>query len=413
MNIGKIFVFTVINFLKYDSMKIRLFLINTMALGGLLVGILIKPAFAQNDTLPFRNQNKVVLTSKVLNEKRTLWIYTPANYQTTNQTYPVLYLLDPDLNFGYVTELERFLSDRYRIPQLIVVGIVNTDRVRDFTPIHSLIYNGKVDSSLLATGGGKNFLDFVKGEVIPYIEKNYRTQPYRILEGHSLGGLFAVYCKEIAPDLFQSEIVISPAIYGGNMEILARFTPFLKSHPDLSGYMPLSLGNEPGGKLAVDSLIDQLKKSAPRSFKWQFTPYMNEDHFSVGYKSMYDGLRFIYSAWFINPQDTSAIKSYNDIADHFDVLSKEFGYTIKPGEDFMNDCGYQRLNNGHTDQAIEIFERNVKNHPNSANVYDSLGEAFLKKGEKKLALENYKKSIELNPNNENGKEMVKKILNNQ
>ncbi|QNK64964.1 hypothetical protein H7F33_11555 [Pedobacter sp. PAMC26386] len=88
----------------------------------------------------------------------------------------------------------------------------------------------------------------MEAEVIPYVEKNYRTQPYRILEGRSLGELFAVYCKETAPELFQSTIVISPAIYGGNMKILARFTPILLKHPMLSGYMPVSLGNEPGVK---------------------------------------------------------------------------------------------------------------------------------------------------------------------
>ncbi|QNK61207.1 tetratricopeptide repeat protein [Pedobacter sp. PAMC26386] len=76
----------------------------------------------------------------------------------------------------------------------------------------------------------------------------------------------------------------------------------------------------------------------------------------------------------------------------------------------MNDCGYQRLSCGDTDQAIEIFRQNAKNHPGSSNAYDSLGEAFLKKGNKALALENYKKSVELNPNNERGKEILQKIL---
>ncbi|QNK61208.1 hypothetical protein H7F33_11560 [Pedobacter sp. PAMC26386] len=64
-------------------------------------------ANAQDDALPTRSQSKVVLTSSVLNEKRSLWIYTPSNYQVSDETYPVLYLLDPDMNFGYVTELER------------------------------------------------------------------------------------------------------------------------------------------------------------------------------------------------------------------------------------------------------------------------------------------------------------------
>ncbi|WP_261510937.1 alpha/beta hydrolase-fold protein [Chryseobacterium paludis] len=387
-------------------------LYRTLLVKFILIGLFINLssyAGAQNDELPKRNQKKVVITSKILNEQRTLWIYTPSNYEGSNEKYPVLYLLDPDQNFAYVTELERFLSDRYRIPQLIVVGVVNNDRIKDFTPIHSLIFNGKIDNSLASSGGGKYFLRFVKDELIPYVNKNYRTEPYRILSGHSLGGLFAVYCKEEEPDLFQSEIVISPAIYGGNMEILGRFSGFLKEHPKLSGYMPVSLGEEPGGKMAVDSLVGQLKRLAPKSFKWQYNSYKEEDHFSVGYKSMYDGLRFIYKDWFINPQDTTSVRSYRDIQMHFQKLTKEFGYSVQPGEDFMNESGYQRLKGGHIDQAIEIFAQNVKDHPNSSNAHDSLGEAYFLKGDNKRALDHYKRSVLLNPKNENGKEMIIKI----
>ncbi|PSK93140.1 alpha/beta hydrolase-fold protein [Taibaiella chishuiensis] len=366
-------------------------------------------ARAQDD-LPHREQEQKVIHSTVLKEQRSLWIYTPANYTASGEKYPVLYLLDPDQNFAYVTELERFLSDRYRIPQLIIVGIVNNDRKKDFTPVHSLLFEGKTDSSLATTGGGKNFLNFIKDELIPYIDTNYRTQPYRILSGHSLGGLFTIYCKIAAPKLFQSQIVISPAIYGGNMVILGQFSRFLEEHSRLQGYLSLSLGNEPGGKLAADSIAVELKRSAPASFKWQYNSYLNEDHFSVGYKSMYDGLRFIFADWFIGPQGVGSVRSYQDIAAHFSRLSLQYGYPIQPSEDFMNECGYQLLHKGHVDQAIEIFARNVKNHPGSSNAYDSLGEAYYLKGEMSHALESYQKSLQLNPQNRNGAFMISKIM---
>ena len=62
-----------------------------------------------------------------------------------------------------------------------------------------------------------------------------------------------------------------------------------------------------------------------------------------------------------------------------------------------------------TDEAIEIFKLNVSEHPKSWNVYDSLGEAYMKQGKKESAIENYRKSLELNPNNENGQDMLKKL----
>ena len=64
------------------------------------------------------------------------------------------------------------------------------------------------------------------------------------------------------------------------------------------------------------------------------------------------------------------------------------------------------LNN--IDGAIDIFKQNIKNYPNSFNVYDSMGEAYMIKGEKQMAIKNYEKSILLNPNNDNGKKMLEK-----
>jgi len=389
-------------------MNLKLFIPNRVFLLIMLNLIWIQLLYAQED-LPVRTQLKKTIHSEVLNEDRILWINLPTGYTESEQLYPVIYLLDPDLNFAYVSELEKFLSDRYRVPKSIIVGIVNTDRVRDFTPTHSITFHGKVDNSLMTTGGAKKFQSFLKTEVIPFVEKNFRVAPYRILEGHSLGGLFALYCKVEDSELFQAYIIISPAIYDGNSKILEQFPEALSKNNDRVSYLHLSIGDEPDGRDPVNVLHEQLKKYALKTLKWDFKTYMKEDHFSVGYQSMYDGLRFIYSKWFINPRDSSAIRSLSDIHKHFDFLSREYGYRIIPDEDFMNDSGYQRLNNEDFQHAIEIFTENVRNNPKSANAYDSLGEAYMKSGNKKLAIENYEKSVQLNPHNDNAVKILQTL----
>lgn len=361
------------------------------------------------ESLPARNQISKLLHSEVLNEDRQFWIYLPEDYNRGNRLYPVIYLLDPDLNFAYVAEMERFLSDRYRMPKSIVVGIVNTDRVRDFTPIHSMTFHGKFDNSLRNTGGAKRFLSFLKQEAIPFIESNFRTMPYRTLEGHSLGGLFSLYCKKEAPELFQSYIIISPAIYDGNTAILTQFEEAIQKNVNRTSYLHLSIGDEPDGLAPVKILNESLKKYINNNLIWDFKQYPNEDHFSVGHQSMYDGLKFIYSKWFLNPQDSSKVKSYSDIKMHFDALSKLYGYEVIPDEDLVNEIGYQRLNNNDFVHAIEIFVENVKNNPQSANAYDSLGEAFMKSGNKRSAIENYEKSIKLDPQNQNATRMLQDL----
>ncbi|MDQ3818164.1 MAG: tetratricopeptide repeat protein [Acidobacteriota bacterium] len=78
-------------------------------------------------------------------------------------------------------------------------------------------------------------------------------------------------------------------------------------------------------------------------------------------------------------------------------------------ESFMNQLGYRLINQNQLSQAIEIFKLNVEAYPSSANVYDSLGEAYMRSGNKELAIKFYEKSIELNPNNKDAIETVKKL----
>lgn len=375
----------------------------------LLFILMTNEVHAQLDPIPVNNDKAFLINSKVLNEPRSIWIHLPSDYNTTNQTYPVIYLLDGEGHFKYVSELVDYLSsyDRNRIPEIIVVAILNVDRTRDFTPIHSLLFNGKIDSVRMSnTGGGVKFLKFIQNELVPYVNSNYRTQPYRILAAHSLAGLFGLYTKETNPDLFKSTVLMSPAIYGGNSKVLADFKLFLKSHQNRSSKFFISIGNE--NTQTVDSLVQQLRRYAPKAIDWDFKKYEDENHFSVTYKSMFDALKFIYKDWFVDNYDTTRM-SYKEIRLHFDKLSNEFGYTIKPGEDFVNNAGYKQLRSGNVDAAIEIFKYNVMSFPNSSNVYDSMGEAYLIKGEKELAIKNYEKSISLNPNNEDGKEVLKKL----
>ncbi len=84
-------------------------------------------------------------------------------------------------------------------------------------------------------------------------------------------------------------------------------------------------------------------------------------------------------------------------------------YRFDISEQEINTLGYMLLRDDKTEEAIEIFKLNVSEHPKAWNVYDSLGEAYMKKGENELAIENYQKSLELNPSNENGKDMLKKL----
>ena len=358
---------------------------------------------AQDESLQISAGQKVRFFSKVLNEERECSIYFPRNYNRSSSRYPVLYLLDGESHFLHVAGAVQFLSDASRIPQLIVVGITNVDRVRDFTPVHSLMsFTGKIDSALLATtGGGDTFLKYLREELIPRIDQTYRTQPYRILEGHSLGGMFATYALETAPESFNAYIIISPAFYGGNESVLRNFGGFLRRNPDLTTEMFLAVGDEPHIKRGLGSLVQQLKDLAPRALFWKFEEFENEDHGSVPHLAVYRGLRYIYSPWWIDVSDTSAVGSYKDLEKHFASLSTRYGYTIPIPENCVSGLGYNLLySRKRIDEAIAVFRQNIKNYPSSSHAENNLGEAYLVKGDREKAISSFKKSLMLDPANE-------------
>lgn len=136
-----------------------------------------------------------ILQSEILDEEREIVVFTPQNYQTSNEKFPVFYLLDGEWNFHFVSSLVDKLADWGDVPKMIVVGINNTNRNRDLTPPEE-------NSNPNSFGGGKKFLNFIIQELQPWIDQNYRTHPYSILGGHSFGGLFTVYAMMEEPGFF-------------------------------------------------------------------------------------------------------------------------------------------------------------------------------------------------------------------
>lgn len=91
------------------------------------------------------------------------------------------------------------------------------------------------------------------------------------------------------------------------------------------------------------------------------------------------------------------------------LYTETFSNNPRNLEENLNDTGYQFLGSNKTSEAIELFKMNVRLNPKSWNVYDSLGEAFALAGDKKLAIENYEKSLELKPNSKSAKMALEKL----
>ncbi len=338
---------------------------------------------------------RVTIKSAVLGEERSILVRTPVGYDTNKVSYPVLYLTDGDAHIGHTAGTLSFLANNGRTSEMIVVGITNTDRTRDLTPVKSSAKNAAGAAQFPTSGGADNFLKFIETELIPLIEKSYRVQPYRMLAGHSLGGLFAIHAMVARPGVFNSYVAVSPSLQWENQEALKRASEFLKNQKELKATLFVSLGNEPGAiGESFDSFKEVLTKTQIKNFEWQAEKMTDEDHGSVVLRSHYAGLRKAYDGWQI-PRDaqTGAIAGgLKGADDHYQWLSQKFGYKIPTPENVINLVGYQHLFAGRDDEAISTFKVNVERYPGSANVYDSLAEAYEKGGKMDLAAPLYQKA---------------------
>ena len=158
---------------------------NIIAVLFLLIGI---NQVKSQDVEQIAIGTKHVLHSNILDEDREYWVNLPESYRKTElsyKKYPILIILDGNVHFKPITGMVNYMSsDSYRswkIPEMIIVGIQSIDRRRDYTPDKVVTVREN------NTGGGEAFLSFLEDELIPELDKKYRTEPYRILFGHSLG----------------------------------------------------------------------------------------------------------------------------------------------------------------------------------------------------------------------------------
>ena len=339
---------------------------------------------------------RLVVKSQVLGEERVILVRTPAGYARSSEKFPVLYMTDGDAHIQHTSGTISFLARNARMPEMIVVGITNTDRTRDLTPTRVERVPGNPNAQGFPTSGGADkFLKFIETELIPLVESKYRTMPYRALAGHSLGGLFAVHAMLTKPELFNSYIAVSPSLQWDNFGELDRVKEFFKTRKELNRTLFASLGNEPGDIGDAYGLFqDELRRQQLKGFVWEAVRYEDEDHGSVVLRSHYAGLRKVFDGWQF-PRDSATgaiVGGLKGVEDHYRKLSERLGFQVVVSEALMNQVGYQLMAQGSMEDAVAAFKLNVERYPNSANVYDSLGEAYERSGRLELALANYEKA---------------------
>ncbi|MCF7793036.1 MAG: ankyrin repeat domain-containing protein [Candidatus Cloacimonetes bacterium] len=229
---------------------------------------------------------RISFDSEIYGNERELMISLPEEYDES-KTYPVLYVLYPQYSFERVYSAARDLGGSNGIPELIIVGICDDGSRGDVFPF-------KVTREPGNKAEGKKFIESIKKEVIPYIEKEYKTDSQRIVVGFSNTGMLATYILNTDPDLFSSYILSSPMLGYENNYVLNQTTELFKAIETLNKNVYIVYGENDFSSVmtTMPSLRKLLENSAPKGLKWKMEELKGEGH--VPYTDVYRGIEFIF-----------------------------------------------------------------------------------------------------------------------
>ena len=351
-------------------------------------------AFAQSDTKQQSadySQYTHTFKSAVLNEERTVVVQLPKSYQSEpNKVYPVIYRLDGAGNIPLISAVMERLQNDNHAPEVIIVAIENTIRLRDMYPTVNKEPQGPVGEG----GGADKFLAFFEQELIPLVDKNYRTHDYKVISGASAGGVFALYALQAKPELFQAHIAYSPAVWWNYGASVKSTKSFIAKSKDLNSYVYINIGEEAGiMRERYDDLQQSLQSNKLANLRFFSDAFAGVSHNLTSVAGAFNA----YHHLFLTKQmpisaltdDVASIDAY------YQNLSQQWGEQISPPEAAVRQLGYNLVNTKQFEQAIAVFKHNIKHHPKSVDALWGLSYGYEMQGNLKKALEYLKAALEL------------------
>jgi predicted alpha/beta superfamily hydrolase len=263
-----------------------------------------------NAALPkvtLENTELKLLYSRQVNIGYKLYISLPSGYKESQKLYPVVYLLDADYSFAIAKNIADHLTECDNLAELILVGIAydgapeyRLNRTRDYTPTRSLL-GGYGPDYQKYSGGGEKFRAFIRDELVPFVNANYRTTPERTLVGHSYGGLFGCWVAFTTPELFSNYILVSPSLWYDNWLLFRLEERFAVSRKDKE--LPIKLFLSVGSREInsqwnvvedLEKFYGQIKARDYSSLAIQMMIFDDETHNSIFPSALTRGLRFVY-----------------------------------------------------------------------------------------------------------------------
>jgi hypothetical protein len=237
------------------------------------------------------------LKSAATGRDNDLYIHLPSNYsRDTAKKYPVLYILDGQWDFKLMDSvLGGLVYDKF-VPEMILVGITYSGENPDYDGLRAMDYTPTATPQVKGSGNGPRFLKFLKSELIPFIETNYRADPsHRELQGSSYAGLFTLYAMFAEPGLFSAYLAASPAVPYDNGYLFKQEAEYARTHKDLPVRLFLAVGGSEGLTEPVKEFMRTLQSRGYKGLKLETRVIEGERHAGNKPETFNRGLRFLFS----------------------------------------------------------------------------------------------------------------------
>ena len=345
----------------------------------------------------------LTIRSATLGDTRTIYVATPAGYGEARRRFPLLVLLDADDEdqFNAAVGNLRFLAGRAAIPELILVGIVNVkDRTHDLTPPATAAGAKRFPTA----GGASTFVDFLLHDALPEVRTKYRTLPATFLAGHSFGGLVALHAAVTRRD-FTGIIAMSPSLWWNDSTAARGYADSLEhlSHPLR---LFISSGElEPPIAITTHRMVAHLDSVKPASLAYSYHHYSGASHGMTPLLSLIDGVQYLFEPMSVASLPISSLGPSTDSAEvmraylasrtRYVAGARSLGFESSAlPEAQVNQLAYSVLVALHLPKlAVWLFRENVRDYPQSANVYDSLGDGFLATGDTASATVQFRRAL--------------------
>lgn len=321
------------------------------------------------------NPQKHVLYSHILGEYRNIQVSIPPGYDKLKKSYPVLYILDGEWIFEYARGCVDYLGNEElgKIPQMLVVGIENTNRKRDL-------------SVTFATDAPyHNFLDFLEFELKAFVEKNYRVNGFDLIYGWSSASAICSQFLATRPEVFDAYIES-----GSDLEWQEEH--FLKKHISQNTYQHAShyVSTESKSSIRMEGvrryalLMDDLK---PRGLRSRFEVLSNHTHLDVLSQGLAAGLRFTFEPYLI--PDSVMLKGKSAMLAYLDRIDPLYKFSVEIPEGILHTAVNLLCKHGNYTEAIQILLYGMDVHTLSPHIPAKLAALYEDLGERDKALTFY------------------------